>query len=174
MVTFIDAKQVRTLFSYDPETGIVTNSTGRGRASNGCESGTVHLCGPTGGNKAYRRVRLDGKLIYTHRIIWVMMTGKQPNVIDHKDGNGLNNKWENLRNVDQKTNGKNQKIHNTNTSGTSGVSYRTENGKWRARIMVNQNQINLGTFHDKSDAILARKLAEQKYGFTTHLGGQND
>ena len=174
MVTFIDAKQVRTLFSYDPETGILTNSTGRGRASNGCESGTVHLGGAGRRGKAYRRVHLGDTFIYTHRIIWVMMTGEQPKEVDHKDGDGLNNKWENLRNVDHKTNGKNQKVHNTNTSGTAGVSYRTENRKWRARIMVNEKAINLGTFHDKGDAILARKLAEQKYGFTTHLGGQHD
>lgn len=93
------------------------------------------------------------------------MTGEQPDDIDHIDGDGLNNKWSNLRSVSHNLNGKNQKMHTTNTSGVSGVYYRKDSGRWRAKIMVDNKQINLGTFKNKDDAIAARKEAEIKHNF---------
>lgn len=93
------------------------------------------------------------------------MTGEQPINIDHIDGNGLNNKWSNLRSVSHSVNGKNQKKHKTNTSGVSGVYYRKDSNRWRARIMVDDKAISLGTFKNKDDAIAARKEAEIKHNF---------
>lgn len=46
----------------------------------------------------YILVGIDGKQYYGHRLAWLYMTGEEPkDIVDHKDGNGLNNKWENLR-----------------------------------------------------------------------------
>lgn len=45
-----------------------------------------------------------------------------------------------------------------NTSGCRGVS--KKDNKWRAYVMVNYKQINLGTFTNKRDAIKARRVYE--------------
>jgi len=49
-----------------------------------------------------------------------------------------------------------------NTSGVRGV-HSIKGGKWGARIGFRGEKIHLGTFENKSDAIQARKAAEEKY-----------
>lgn len=163
MKKFIDPYEVRALFNYDKETGILTHSFSRRGAKRGKEAGTIDKSGTKNSVKLYRKVSVDYKLFYAHRIIWVMQTGEQPLEVDHIDGNGLNNKWENLRNVSHSVNGRNQKLFTTNTSGTAGVSFLKNSGRWRARIMVDDKAISLGNFIDKDQAIEARKQAELKY-----------
>lgn len=64
---------------------------------------------------------------------------------------------------------KNIKIPTNNTSGYKGVSFlkakpgRRKKDAWRAYIVVKQKQIFLGNYENKEDAIMARKLAEEKY-----------
>jgi hypothetical protein len=158
-MNFIDVNVVRALYRYDEETGILYK-VGRSRYI-----GSAHKKTSNDDAKEYLRTMFMGKFVYVHRMIWVYMTGEQPDVIDHIDGNSLNNKWCNLRNVTQAVNMKNQKIHVTNTSGSSGVTYRKDSDKWRARIMVNGTMKNLGTFKDKQAAIDARREAEINYEY---------
>ena len=168
MARYIDPIIVRLFFSYNKDTGVLVSKRDRGiggRHKAGKAQGSLHKCGPKK-EKEYLRLELLGYHLYVHRIIWVLMTGEQPKEIDHIDGNGLNNKWSNLRSVNHKTNGRNQKKHITNTSGASGVTFRKDSGRWRARIMVDDVMISLGTFKNKDDAIKARKEAEKKYSFT--------
>lgn len=162
----IDKELLCKFFDYNPDTGALTNKLPRGtRCSIGGKAGALTLCGAKGSERHYLRITFFGSRMYVHRIIWIIVTGEEPECIDHMDGNSLNNKWENLRSVSHRINGKNQKIHTTNTSGTSGVTYRKDSGRWRARIMVDDNMISLGTFKEKNDAIEARKKAEGKYGY---------
>lgn len=56
-----------------------------------------------------------------------------------------------------------KKPRKTNTSGYPGVQWRKDTEKWRAVIQVNGKNINLGSFVEKSDAIKARKKAEENY-----------
>jgi len=163
MTKHIDPELVRAYFDYDPETGILKNKVQRGpRGRRGEEAGTIDYSGPDC-DKPYFRVRMEGSIYYAHRIIWVWMTGDQPETVDHIDGNGLNNRWENLRNVSFLKNGQNQKIHTTNTSGASGITFRKDSGRWRARITSQGKPISLGSFKTKDEAIVARKAAETKY-----------
>lgn len=59
------------------------------------------------------------------------------------------------------------KYHNSfrrdNTSGVRGVTWYKRYHKWHASIAFNKHRVSLGYFTDKSDAIEARKQAEQKY-----------
>ena len=50
-----------------------------------------------------------------------------------------------------------------NTSGTTGISQLSRDGKWSAEIQFNNKKIRLGIFEDLEDAIKARKEAEEKY-----------
>jgi len=56
-----------------------------------------------------------------------------------------------------------KKIFKNNTSGVRGVALNKRTGKWIAKIGFRGKSIHLGTFEDKSDAIQARKEAEEKY-----------
>jgi hypothetical protein len=50
-----------------------------------------------------------------------------------------------------------------NKSGVTGVCFSNNHQKWKAYIYSNQKSIDLGLFHDKQDAIDARKNAELIY-----------
>jgi hypothetical protein len=51
------------------------------------------------------RIKIDGELYYSHRIIWLLMTKSWPlNEVDHKDRNGRNNVWTNLRDLTHQKN----------------------------------------------------------------------
>lgn len=80
-------EKAKDFLSYDPETGLVT------RKDNGK---------PWGGRKTdrdYMTGSIDGRIYYQHRVIWFLQTGEDPGELtpDHIDGNGLNNRWSNLR-----------------------------------------------------------------------------
>ena len=82
---------------------------------------------------------------------------------DHIDRNPLNNRKENLRAATTAENSRNRNISKNNTSGIIGVGLNKKNGKWRARITFEWNEIFLGEYIKKEDAIITRLKAEKKY-----------
>jgi hypothetical protein len=82
------------------------------------------------------QVDVCGNNVFVHRIVWEIHNGTISDglVIDHIDGNPLNNKLDNLRLVTQAINSRNQRKPKNNTSGEVGVSYMTPKGRayWRA------------------------------------------
>lgn len=130
---------------------------------------------PAGGLKSdkrntYLRVCISGKKYYAHQLIWIMQTGNKPEQIDHIDGNGLNNRFSNLRSVKNSINSKNRRLNSNNKSGLSGVRWNDQCGKWHSRIRVDFDYKHLGLFSDFFEACCARKSAERKYGFTERHG----
>lgn len=83
--------------------------------------------------------------ILMHRLIIDVADGE---IIDHIDGNPLNNRRENLRIVTHAQNMKNRKRGVNNTSGFKGVSNRNDGSSnpWRAKIHVDGMKIELGSF----------------------------
>ena len=58
----------------------------------------------------YKTIKIKGKYYKVHQILYFLYHGKQSlNVIDHVDGNKINNQYSNLRDVMQSTNCKNTK-----------------------------------------------------------------
>lgn len=93
------------------------------------------------------------KRILMHRVI-MGLADNDSRMVDHIDGEGLNDWMANLRVC---TNAENQ--HNQNvkplgrkTSRYKGVSWRDRDQCWYASIMFNNKSINLGTYDDESDA----------------------
>jgi hypothetical protein len=86
-------------------------------------------------------------------------------VIDHIDGNMLDNRKKNLQICSTQENAQKQKFRLTNKSGHKGVIWYPYNNvnKWVAFIRVNYKYIRLGYYIDINDAIKARKDAEIKY-----------
>lgn len=85
------------------------------------------------------------------------------NEIDHINGDGLDNRVENLRICSRKNNSRNRKLSKNNTSGYKGVIWINRLNKWRARIKVDYKTIHLGYFVSKDDAARAYNLAASKY-----------
>lgn len=139
--------------------------TRQGQAVGGCEAGSVK---PSG----YAQVCFDRKMYMVHRIVYEMHYGDIPDgmVIDHKDGNPLNNNIENLRITTPSGNSKNRKRHENNSSGVTGVCWHKKAGKWLANIRVNGRLIHLGWFANLDDAIAVRREAEVKHGFSARHG----
>lgn len=81
---------------------------------------------------------------------------------DHIDGNGLNNRRDNLRAASASQNGANRRVQVNNTSGYCGVYWRKDGQKWCAKIEVEQRSIHLGYFTDKHDAARAYNAAATK------------
>ena len=116
---------------------------------------------------------INGKKYKTHRIIWKMVHGYDPDYIDHIDGNPLNNHIDNLREVKHFENRRNTGMGSSNKSGHVGVSLdkATKIPTWRAQITDNNGKkIRLGNYLDINDAIAARKEAEIKYGYHENHG----
>jgi hypothetical protein len=118
----------------------------------------------------YYRGSVLGKSYLAHRVIWHMKNGRWPkDMIDHIDGNGANNRIDNLREVSSSENSRNMKLHATNTTGFHGVSQR-ENGKWVARIDVNRKTVYLGSFDTFEEAVKCRREGEIKYEYHENHG----
>ena len=83
--------------------------------------------------------------------------------VDHIDRNKLNNHISNLRYATTSQNAMNKSIQSNNTSGIVGVYFCKDRNKWRARIIKEGRQINLGFFETKEEAIEARSQAEETY-----------
>lgn len=82
-------------------------------------------------------------------------------VVDHIDGNPLNNSKMNLRICSPNDNNKNLSKHKDNTSGYKGVV--KKGNKWRAKIGVNRKHILLGYYSSKEEAARAYNEAAIKY-----------
>lgn len=94
-------------------------------------------------------------LCFIHRIILERIIGRiliKGEVVDHIDGNPLNNHRSNLRLASIKENVRNSKKPKNNTSGFKGVSWHDRAQKWRARIFVDRRQIHLGYFDTPEEA----------------------
>jgi len=86
-------------------------------------------------------------------------------VVDHIDGDGLNNQKHNLRIVSISQNSWNSRKRTAGgiTSTKKGVSWHINNRCWQAYITVNHRNIHLGSFKIEADAIAARETAENSY-----------
>jgi hypothetical protein len=88
-------------------------------------------------------------------------------VVDHRNGNPLDNRRENLRIGTHGTNAKNQakRIMKTNLPWCEhpGVNYYRPTSTWRASISINSTKTHLGTFLTMEEAITARKSAEREH-----------
>jgi hypothetical protein len=76
--------------------------------------------------RLYWRVRLDGKATFVHRVVHYLFNGSLESkmIIDHIDGDGLNNNINNLRVVSHGINSRNKSKSKNNSSGITGVHIR--------------------------------------------------
>ncbi len=147
--------RVKSLFSYDPETGFLSWIQQRGRQRAGARAGRLH-------HRGYREVRIDGVLYREHRIIWLWMMGSNPaDECEHINRERSDNRWANLRAATRAQNMQNLGASAMNTSGFAGASFHKARGKWRSTITFNGRSIHLGHFDTAEEAHIAYLAAKQ-------------
>lgn len=138
------------------------------------KAGTPHNDDPHGIRRGSGYITWKIYLLGRHRtaarIAWFMYYGEWPkDQIDHINGNSIDNRIENLRDVTSKENSRNLSISSYNKTGVMGVNL-TSRGRFRARIIVHGKETALGCYSTLEEAAAARKEAEIKYGFHENHG----
>lgn len=95
-------------------------------------------------------------IIRMHRVLTEAPHGL---FVDHRDGDGLNNRRKNIRLATKGQNGCNRGVPANNKSGFKGVYFETYTGRWRAVIMHNKERHRLGRFDTVEQAADAYKAA---------------
>ena len=154
---------------YDPDTGIFVwrlrevfvahdrqwNSKHAGKKAGWIKKGRY-------GSK-YLNLKLDGKIYLSHRLAFLYMVGKfPPDGVDHIDRNGINNRWNNLRQANQTQNCANRSIHANNLSGFKGVSFHRRGNCYQADIRISGKKKYLGSFRTPEAAHEAYAVAAHK------------
>jgi hypothetical protein len=111
---------------------------------------------------AVRNVYLKGryKQVQMHRLIMVAPSGMQ---VDHKNGDGTMNVYDNLRICTHAQNHRNFRPMVGWSSKYKGVSRHKKSNKWRARIMLDGKEIYLGEHESEEEAALAYNEAAKLY-----------
>ena len=112
---------------------------------------------------------IDNKKVFLHRFILNSPSNK---VVDHINGNTLDNRESNIRICTQANNSRNR-IYKTSKGKVPGIYQQYgENGNYSVRITINYKSIHIGTFKTYEEALKARLEAEEKYfgKYNVHSG----
>ena len=131
----------------------VIDGKGRWFAANFCTS-VIYAVRNSRGDKMHRQI----------------MGADDHNVIDHRDGNGLNNTEENIIVCKQEKNMRNKRMTTRNKSGVNGVCWHKAMKKWHVQAGVNGKKFNLGFFQNFEDASRAREEFNKNNDFSNRHG----
>lgn len=118
------------------------------------------------GIRCYAVQRIDKNLVLLHRLIVSRIMGRdiqKDEVVDHINGDSLDNRRVNLRLVTAAQNSRNRKRNSLNTSGLKGASFDRKTGKWLATIKLDGKTIYLGKFPTVEEAHDAYVAGSIKY-----------
>jgi len=115
-------------------------------------------------NGRYYIVHIDGGFYLCHRVVWCMQYGYWPSGdVDHINGNKLDNRVDNLREVSRSQNMSNVGMQKNNKSGFIGVFWAAREEKWQAVVAYKKKNISLGRFDCPMEAAIAYNNAALKY-----------
>jgi hypothetical protein len=180
-------EDLKALLDYDPETGkllwkkrdvsmFVFDSqrhTGKRTysAARACNLWNTRYAGKealtTLNNWGYQHGSINGRHEMAHRVIWKMMTGRSPEIVDHINGDKTDNRLCNLREATPTLSSSNRGVPINNTSGVIGVFWNAGRKKWQTQISQGGKRYNLGLYNTKEEALAARKAAEEALNFAS-------
>lgn len=109
---------------------------------------------------------ITNKRIRLHRLIMNVNNNKLD--VNHKKhpprtAHKIDNRKSNLEIVTRSQNNMNSALSINNNSGVTGVTWDSQQQKWRAKITKDYKRIELGMFKNFDEAVKARKDAEKQY-----------
>nr|UVY41951.1 MAG: zinc-binding loop region of homing endonuclease [Bacteriophage sp.]UWG30146.1 MAG: zinc-binding loop region of homing endonuclease [Bacteriophage sp.] len=154
---------IRILFLYKDGNLIRCCNSRKARA--GEVAGAKHKSG-------YIQVRVLGKMMKAHRVVWWINYGFIPDhlQIDHKNHVRDDNRVENLELKSNAENHKNMSLYKSNKSGAHGVRWNSKFNRWDVYIVVGGKKCYVGVFRSLDDAIAAKLQAEKDNGFHRNHG----
>ena len=147
---------------YEAETGALVWAIKR-PCPGGAEGGEV---GSVKHDGRYLSFMLNGKRYYAHRVIWELCNGSIPAdmCIDDVDGNGINNRIDNLRVASRSLNQRNRRLNKKGRFGLDGlVSHRGGYSVYCAGKYIKWTK-------DFFDACCIRKSEERRNGYHINNG----
>lgn len=167
----LTAEMVRERLAYNPLTGELT-----WRSSNRNHLPVDGVAGWING-RGRRKITIGGRPYFAHRVAWLYVYGKWPSdQIDHINGDPLDNRIANLRDVSQFLNEQNQhRAQANNKTGYIGVSRRANalaTKPYRACIQVRGRGIHLGSYETADaarDAYLSAKRSMHPEAFAPEV-----
>lgn len=161
-------RELKRLCHYDPETGIfkrILVKTWKGEEIK-CDRVVDK---PT--SYGYYQINIFGRPHAVHRLIFLYMMGRLPKAdVDHINGDRIDNRWVNLRQVSRRENMMNVGVRSNSTTGVTGVSARKDNGKFQAYIDVNGVRTRLGCYETIDEARAVRRAASANNEFHPNHG----
>jgi hypothetical protein len=154
----ITQDELKKILSYNPETG---DFHWINKPNKKLPAGYKAGCSKSG----YVRIHYKDHAFGAHRLAWLYVYGEHPkHLIDHINGDPLDNRIANLREATTFENAQNiKKPQKNNSHGTLGISYVPNKKLWRARIGVNGKRIYIGKYKSQEDAAQAYLEAKRKY-----------
>lgn len=114
-------------------------------------------------DSGYLQVCIKGIKYRAHRVIFKMVTGREPQgLIDHRDLNRKNNRFENFREASDSQSSQHRSLSKRNTTGYKGVYLEKRSQRYVARITVNGARRELGYYPTAQEAHAAYCLAAIK------------
>lgn len=125
---------------------------------------------PNGITEHYR-IGFMGKVYFAQKLAWMVHHKcNPPKVIDHIDGNGLNNSKDNIAESSLSKNNKNKRLHRRNNLGIHGVFHRTRHGLFEVTIGDSGSVKYVGSTSDFFEACCLRKSQEKRLGYSCNHG----
>jgi len=147
-------KDIRKALEYNPITGIFTwIKQPNGRVASGSIAGCLFA------KDGYKTIQFNHKMYRSARLAWWFYYNEWPQyVIDHINGDRLDDRISNLRDVPPKQNSQNKKCHREgHLLGTTFF-----NGKWHAQCTENGKRIHLGCYSTEQEAHEAYMTYERR------------
>lgn len=103
-------------------------------------------------SSGYAMTKIKGSRTYMHRLIMGAVPGE---MIDHINGNTLDNRLCNLRFTNKSLNSINSKKRVGTSSKYRGVTWHAQNKRWLAQTGIKGKHISIGCFKNEVDAAIA-------------------
>ena len=147
-------EELQEYYTYEPETGNLVLKKSRCNADKEKVGKPIGSLGGPPRRKTWL-IKHKGKSYYISRIAWFLMTKTDPGdlLVEHKNRNPKDNKWENLRLANPAENNYN-KI-------SVGYSQRKDTKMYRVRVTLDKVRITVGNFKTEKEASQAAAEAKK-------------
>lgn len=164
----ITQEYLKERYRYDSDTGHFILIKPCQGVKLGAIVGRVHN---SWNGKKYWKMEIGRKNYQAHRLVWLYVYGVDPHdTIDHEDGNGLNNRIDNLRCVTIQENNMNKKMYSNNKSGISGVCWLSNKSRWQVQMKDGDKNRKFGLFKNLFDAACCAINARRMIGYHSNHG----